>query len=893
MARDFRLVPIALFTWLAAFLGLRMPWQVLAAVAFTAVVLAVCAWGIRRYDSQSVSQRHAVQRTAVGVVRLNIVLSLIAVSLVAARIGYEAFFVQSSELPQATQAGLHATVIGKVTSDPKRSTARAGQETSTYTLDVYVLTANGLEVRSLGQVRVFANHGAKEGPAYASIVELSGKLSTTSPGERTQALLRVNAPARELHAPHGLAAATNHLRSSLNNLVEPMSSQARALVPGAAIGDTREMEDDLDQAMKVSGLTHITAVSGSHFAIIFLLIKLAAAPLPRMARVGIVAAVCIGFVVLVHPSGAVLRALTMGLIAVIGLALKRRSQGVAALSFGALVLLLYDPYNASDFGFLLSVTATAGLILGSAPLARFLHRPRGGDPFLPKMVAHALAVPIAAQLAVGPILLFLQPYVSLYSVAANIAAAPALAPATIFGLAATFLAPLLPSLALVCAHIASGATWWIAVCATFFASLPGAALPWPQGVGGAMLLTVVSAGLVWWMWAFHTERLRRMSRYSRRSQLRGGGQQDYSHGWRTPALARLRYAPVGALMTSQRGWLTRMSVVYVALVMVAVVFVVRPYWLSGVLGLGGLGQWQVAGCDVGQGDAFLARGADGKTYMFDVGEQDQLLRTCLRDLAITRIDIVFISHFHADHYGSLGVLLDDTEVGQIITGPIVAESQGAAHVFDVARRHGVPVSAMHAQSKEATQENSVDGDRSWKIIWPTIQEVELLERMAGTGSNVMNDASLTVAVELNGGGRAVFLGDLEESGQERLASHLREIGTATKTESAQRDRQVAQPNVATDNGEESGQEGIVVNQGYDIVKMAHHGSASQSHALAHLLDPEVTVVGVGADNSYGHPSRAALDLYAQVGSHILTTAECGTFGVNQRAERWFVVGGCL
>jgi competence protein ComEC len=804
-------------------------------------------------------------------------------------VGYEAYVVQTSQLRQTMDAELHATVVGRVTSDPKRSTARFTQESSTYTLEVYLLTANGAEVKTPGQIRVLASHSAKEGPTYASIVELSGKLSATNPGERTQALLRVNEPARELHAPSGLAAATNQLRSSLNSLVEPLSPQARALVPGAAIGDTREMEDGLDQAMKVSGLAHITAVSGSHFAVIFLLIKAAASSLPRVARVAIIAMVCLGFVALVHPSGAVLRALTMGLVAVTGLALKRRSQGIAALAFGALALLLYDPYNASDYGFLLSVTATAGLILGSSPLARFLHRPRGIDPLVPRPIAHALAVPIAAQLAVGPILLFLQPYVSLYSVPANVAAAPALAPATIFGLSATFLAPFAPTAALVCAHIASGATWWIAACATFFAGLPGAALSWPESATGAVLLTALSAGLVWWMWAFNTGRLSRAQRHAERAESRTTMRQDLSRGWRTPLSLRLHHPRVGGVIAHQRGWLTRVGVVYVALVMVATLFVLRPYWLINVLNPGGLGQWQVAGCDVGQGDAFLARGADGSTYMFDVGEQDRLLRACLRDLAITRIDIVFISHFHADHYGSLGTLLDETEVGQIITGPVVAESAGVAYVFDIAQRHDVPIAAM----PERSIMESAEGSQSWRITWPTPAEVALLERLASTGVNVMNDASLVVEVDLQGGGRAVFLGDLEEPGQERFALHLGELTLATSADSAQRDRQVAQSNAHAHEGEEKGQEGIVANQGYDIVKMAHHGSASQSDTLARVLAPKVTIIGVGEDNSYGHPARAATDLYTRVGSHILTTAECGTFGVYSQAERWFVVGGCL
>jgi competence protein ComEC len=89
----------------------------------------------------------------------------------------------------------------------------------------------------------------------------------------------------------------------------------------------------------------------------------------------------------------------------------------------------------------------------------------------------------------------------------------------------------------------------------------------------------------------------------------------------------------------------------------------------------------------------------------------------------------------------------------------------------------------------------------------------------------------------------VALGDLEEPGQEALLADLRATG----------------------------EPGAV-----DVLKMAHHGSASQSPGLAALLRPRVTLVSVGDDNTYGHPTDTALDLYAGLGSAVVRTDECGT-----------------
>src|SRR5699024_8124394 len=109
-----------------------------------------------------------------------------------------------------------------------------------------------------------------------------------------------------------------------------------------------------------------------------------------------------------------------GLLAVL---LGRPSQAVAALCVTVVLLLLVDPWLARSYGFALSVLATAGLVLGTAPIARTLAR------VVPRWLAVAVAVPVAAQLACAPVIVLLDPSVSLYAVPANLLAAPALVPA--------------------------------------------------------------------------------------------------------------------------------------------------------------------------------------------------------------------------------------------------------------------------------------------------------------------------------------------------------------------------------------------------------------------------------------------------------------------------------
>ena len=95
-----------------------------------------------------------------------------------------------------------------------------------------------------------------------------------------------------------------------------------------------------------------------------------------------------------------------------------------------------DPWLSGSLGFALSAVATGSLLLLARPLATGLARR------MPRGLALALAVPLAAQLACGPLLIIITPTVPVYGVVANLLAAPAAPVATVVGLAACLAAPL-------------------------------------------------------------------------------------------------------------------------------------------------------------------------------------------------------------------------------------------------------------------------------------------------------------------------------------------------------------------------------------------------------------------------------------------------------------------
>ncbi len=343
----------------------------------------------------------------------------------------------------------------------------------------------------------------------------------------------------------------------------------------------------------------------------------------------------VGFVVLARPSPSVVRAAVMGAIVLLALASGRGRSAVPALAAAVLVLLLVDPALAVDPGFALSVSATGALVLLAPGWADRLRR-RG----LPGWVAEALAVPTAAFLVTAPLVAGLSGQLSLVTVVANLLAVPAVAPATVLGVLAAVLSSLGPPVAQLCAWAAGPAVGWLVLVGDRSAAVPGAVVPWPDGMPGGLLLAVVVLGLL----------------------VLG----------RSPRFRALLVAVLLGL----------------ALVLVPT-RVVPPGWPPA--------GWAMIACDVGQGDALvLATGEPGWAVLVDAGPEDGAVDGCLDRLGVHGLALVILSHLHADHIGGLGGALRDRAVAGIAVGPVTEPRWALRDVADEARLAGAPVVQLTA-----------------------------------------------------------------------------------------------------------------------------------------------------------------------------------------------------
>lgn len=268
-----------------------------------------------------------------------------------------------------------------------------------------------------------------------------------------------------------------------------LGADAPELVIGVVLGDDTGLEAATTKNMRAANLTHLTAVSGEHVALVLAATLTLCGPLPVRLKTLIGSFTLVGLVLLVQPSGSVLRAAAMGSVQLVGLSAGRQASALPAWAAGAIVLLLIDPWQAHDWGFALSIAATGGLIMLAPGLERQLGR------LMPTFFAQLAAIPLAAQLACAPLLIALNPHISMWGVVANMLAAPVVAVVTYTGLAATALGALLPSLAQLLVLPALWGCAWLECIAHFFAHLPGAQVNWPGKASGVCSLAALNAGI--------------------------------------------------------------------------------------------------------------------------------------------------------------------------------------------------------------------------------------------------------------------------------------------------------------------------------------------------------------------------------------------------------------
>ncbi|MGW6282625.1 ComEC/Rec2 family competence protein [Kribbella sp. NPDC055071] len=702
---------------------------VVAAVSLvlTAVVTTVCprmpTTGMRATGMRATGMRATGMRTKgmgiarIGIARMRIAPAwiirtritwsvagvLVVVAGMALAAAVQVKTLQAGPVHDLAADNATVTVRLKVTADPSLR-----QSTASRRPPYVVMKATIEEVRSRGSTTRVHTSVLVIGTAqwqtvrFGQHVDANGRLQPVEAGSDVAAMLSIRSPPRIVDEPAWWLRAAEKVRAGLRESVAGQPDDVRGLVPALVMGDESGLSADLNEDFRTTGLTHLSAVSGTNLTLLLAFIlpfaRLVGVRARGLTAIGVLTVVV--FVVLARPQPSVLRAAAMGLIALAAMTSGGgRRRAVRSLSVAVIVLLLIDTSLARSAGFALSVLATAGIVLLGPGWRDAMAR------WLPGWLAEAISCPLAAQLACTPVVAWLSGQVSLVAVGANLLAGPAVGPATILGFAAAGVALVSTEVAQLVGWAAGWPARWIILVARVGADLPGAANPWPATATGVAVLTLLCIALVL-------------------------------------GLHRILSRPIAMIL---------------AVVLLAVV-VLRP--------VGSLGwppdDWLFVMCDVGQGDGLVLRAGDRTAVVVDTGPDPAAMDRCLRDLGIEYIPVVVLSHFHADHVGGLAGVLNNRRVDEIEVTPYFSPRAEYKRVVDLAAQHGVGLRTVAYQEKRVVGE--ISWTTLWPARVPALPPPGTSSATSTDEGSPENNASIAMMVELSGL-RILLTGDLEPESQ--------------------------------------------------------------------------------------------------------------------------------
>lgn len=555
---------------------------------------------------------------------------------------------------------------------------------------------------------------------------------------------------------------------------EDVSGFVRALVTG----NRDNLTDEFTTSLERTGLSHTVAVSGMHLAFLAGLLTTLLGRGKRTTAVLTILWVVL-FCGIAGNTPSVLRAAVMILMLQLAPLLDRERDGPTSLAVALFLLLWTNPFSAAHIGLQLSFAAVAGILLVSDRVQNWLLRRLGMDEWkkpknrivrylraVPWFVVSTLSATLGASTLTVPLVALHFNIVSLIAPLSNLLTLWAIGFLFLGGLGVGTLATVLPG--------------------------PAALLAAP--------FTALARYLQWVVEALSK-----------------------------PALAALPLESV-----YYRAWLVLVYALVLAFIRTKGR---RPVWMPLAAGTAGLvlavaltrasfyqGDLSVTVLDVGQGQSVLLRTGDLLTLVDCGGDSrddpGDVAANYLQALGRSEIDLLVVSHYHADHANGIPQLLNRVAVGELVLPDVGEDDPLRGAILAAAEEKGIPVHFLREQTDFGS--------------------VTLFPPMSDAGST--NELGLTVLATV-GSADVLITGDMEEEGELRLVET------------------VSLPDI-------------------EVLVAGHHGSeTSNTQALLEATTPDLALISVGLNNKYGHPAYDALVRLDEIGAKIYRTDLYGTIEV--------------
>ncbi len=623
------------------------------------------------------------------------------------------------------------------------------------------------------------------------------------------------------------------------------------VLQGVVMGDTVGIDEGWMDAFRRSGTAHMLSVSGLHVACLAA-IMIAIAGFARLSRrtgVLLAAGAALLMVPFVGPSPPIVRSAAMMVVVLGGRLVGRRRDQWQGLAFAAIVVLAMNPFAVFDVGFQLSFSAFAGMLGLVRPFERLFRR-------LPESVRANLAVSVAATVGTAPVSMVVFGRTSLISPVANLLVVPVLGAVTGLGMGAVLLGFLWNGFSVAFDTAASLPMMWGVMVSVLCARVP---------VLEARRLGMVAMGVCAAVLALPA------------ALALTGRAAHAPWGLRLPGLAEgaawlRRHRP------RRRGAAAAMAILLVvaAAGAGAGLYPASAAAVRSAQYLAGGNTWpsnvEVRVLDVGQGTAVLVRTPDHRSALFDGGPAGCGLEAQLRALGVKHLDLVVISHPHADHFAGLAEATGSLDVGVFMDRVSLVEPVGggasgadAGGSASGGKKGGGPVGEW------SSGESSGASEAGQYLEMRAAFQKKGTRLALATSGEVFSFYGVTV--RLYAPAKPIVLVDGPEPWGE---GHSPPTGDELNAGSIVVRLEAGGGSLLLTGDAEAD---TLVRYGLgpvDVFMVGHHGSrGAVSDPLLGALRPRSAVISVGKDNTFGHPAPGTMIALAAAAVPALRTDRVG------------------
>lgn len=580
-----------------------------------------------------------------------------------------------------------------------------------------------------------------------------------------------------------------------NNINKILEKEPAKIVNGIVLGDKKDIEEDIIDDFKVSGISHILAISGMHISYIILIFELVLKKGVGKNRTKIFIIVFLCFYMFITGfSPSIVRASVMGILLLSSSIFHRKNDVLTSMSLSLICSLVYNPFLIESIGVQFSYISTLGILLLQKNTKniiknikfkkmKYRRKIKIGKLKTISKIVDILSVTISTQIAILPITIYHFNIFGVYFLISNLIVSFIIGPILVLSLISIFFSFWSISIAKLITCVLNFLIYSLIIISNFISKMEFSKVYIQTPNILLIILYYFLILLINYLYLLYNSK--------------------------NINLTQTRIKNIIALIKYKIN-INRKK--YMFFIIISFLFFSIFNCIPKNL--------KVNFVDVGQGDCTFVITPLGKTVLIDGGgstsnEYDigkNTLLPYLLDRGYTKLDYIIISHFDQDHVGGILSILEEIKVEKIIISKQIENSENYEKFKEIIKHNNIKVIVVNKRDVI-----NIEKDLYINILWPNNSEL--------INENALNNNSIVCKIHYNSFSM-LFTGDIEECAEKQILEEYKNNLKALNS---------------------------------NILKVAHHGSKTSSTSdFIETVKPEVALIGVGKNNKFGHPNEEVI-----------------------------------